>query len=47
MLADRRSAYFAAFDSGGCYQTAFNYELENGLPVLDEAKIGILIEEIQ
>lgn len=40
MRVDRQSAYFATYDSGGCYQTAFDYELVNGLPVLDEARRG-------
>uniref|UniRef100_A0AC34G0Z8 Enoyl-CoA hydratase n=1 Tax=Panagrolaimus sp. ES5 TaxID=591445 RepID=A0AC34G0Z8_9BILA len=39
LKADRKSAYYATFEAKS-YQDAFNYELNNGIPVLSEAIKG-------
>jgi hypothetical protein len=39
MLADRRSAYFSSYDSPS-YERSFEYELAQGMEVLDKAKTG-------
>jgi hypothetical protein len=40
MNADKRSAYYATFDAKS-FNDAFEYELAQGLPIINEAQQGV------